>query len=64
MMDRFDLMLKDSANEPLAPAMKHALVFSQRIMNKYYSKTDLSNMYHIAMGITFHLYRCHRTDGF
>jgi hypothetical protein len=49
-MDRIDAMLKDSANEPLAPAVKHSLKFAQRVMNKYYSKTDLSNMYRIAMG--------------
>ena len=56
MMDRFNMMLKDSANEPLAPAVKHSLKFAQWIMDKYYLKTDLSNMYRIAMGKSFHLY--------
>jgi hypothetical protein len=50
MMDRLDAMLRDSATEPLAQAVKHALKFAQTIMDKYYAKTDLLNMYQIAMG--------------
>ena len=50
MMDRFDAMLKDSVTEPLAPAVRHALKFARNVMDKYYAKTDLSNMYRIAMG--------------
>jgi len=51
MMDRIDAMLSSSAMTPLAPAIKHALTFACWLMDKYYSKTDLSNMYHITMGM-------------
>ena len=44
-------MLQESMSEPLVPAVKHALKFAGRVMNKYYSKTDLSNVYWIAMGM-------------
>jgi hypothetical protein len=50
-MDRIETMLSSSATTPLAPAVKHALTFACRLMDKYYSKTDLSNVYHIAMGM-------------
>jgi hypothetical protein len=49
-MDRIDNMLKDSMTEPLTPAVKHALKFARQLMNKYYARTDLSNVYRIAMG--------------
>ncbi|KAF8235574.1 hypothetical protein L208DRAFT_1153115, partial [Tricholoma matsutake] len=49
MMDQIDAMLKSSAMTPLTPAIKHALTFAHQLMDKYYSKTDLSNVYHIAM---------------
>ena len=44
-MDRIDAMLRDSVQEPLLPSVKHALLFARKIMDKYYSKTDLSNVY-------------------
>lgn len=50
-MDRIDQMLNDSAATPLHPAVKHALAFGRKLMNKYYSKTDLSNVYRIAIGL-------------
>jgi hypothetical protein len=50
-MDRIDAMLSDSSTEPLSPSVKHALSFARTIMDKYYSKTDLSNVYRIAMGM-------------
>ena len=49
-MDRIDNMLKASATEPLILSVKHALKFACKIMDKYYSKTDISNVYCIAMG--------------
>lgn len=50
-MDRIAAMLSSSAKTPLNPAVKHALTFTRKIMDKYYSKTDLSNVYCIAMGM-------------
>jgi hypothetical protein len=51
MMDWINTMLSSSATTPLAPAIKHALTFARQLMDKYYSKTDLLNMYRIAMGM-------------
>jgi len=45
-------MLSSSVAELLAPSVKHALMFAHKIMDKYYLKTDLSNVYQIAMGTT------------
>ena len=49
-MDHIDALLSDAPVEPLSPSVKHVLRFARKSINKYYSKTDLSNMYHIAMG--------------
>jgi hypothetical protein len=49
-MDQIDVMLSSSSTKPLSPSVKHALSFVQKIMDKYYSKMDLSNIYWIAMG--------------
>lgn len=50
-MDQIDTMLSSSSTELLLPSVKHALSFAQKIMDKYYSKMDLSNVYRIAMGM-------------
>ena len=50
-MDQIDTMLSSSSVEPLSPSVKHALSFAQKIINKYYSKMDLSNVYQISMGM-------------
>ena len=49
-MDRINALLSDVPAEPLCQSVKHALTFARKSINKYYSKTDLSNVYHIAMG--------------
>jgi hypothetical protein len=49
-MDRIDALLSDAPVKPLSPSVKHALRFARKSINKYYSKTDLSNVYRIAMG--------------
>jgi hypothetical protein len=46
-MDRIDSLLNGA--KPLSPSVKHALAFARNSINKYYSKTDLSNVYRIAM---------------
>ena len=50
-MDRIDALLSDTTVEPLSPSVKHALTFARKSINKYYSKTDLSNVYRITMGM-------------
>ena len=50
-MNQINTMLSSSSTEPLSPSIKHALSFVRKIMDKYYSKTDLSNVYRIAMGM-------------
>ena len=49
-MDHIDALLGDVPVEPLSQSVKHALRFARKSINKYYSKTDLSNVYSIAMG--------------
>ena len=48
-IDQIDAMLLESFTEPLAPAVKHGLSFTHHVLNKYYLKTDASNIYRIAM---------------
>ena len=50
-MDRIDTMLNNSSTELLSTSVKHALSFARKIMDKYYLKTDLSNVYRISMGM-------------
>ena len=50
-MDWINTMLSSSSTEPLSLSDKHALSFAWKIMDKYYSKMDLSNVYQIAMGM-------------
>jgi hypothetical protein len=44
-------MLSSSSTKPLSSSVKHALSFAWKIMDKYYSKMDLLNVYWIAMGM-------------
>ena len=48
-MDWIDTMLSSSSAELLSPSVKHTLSFAWKIMDKYYSKTDLLNVSRIAM---------------
>ena len=57
-MDWIDAMLSSFTMAPLAPSVKHALSFTHRLMDKYYSKTDLSNVYRIAMGMYSVFHAC------
>jgi hypothetical protein len=55
-MDRIDQMLTTSRQDTaLNPAVAAALINAKRVMNKDYSKTDLSYVYRIAMS-TSHLH--------
>jgi hypothetical protein len=49
-MDRIDDLLdNNSSDTSLNPAVRNALGFARKVINKYYSKTDMSNVYRIAM---------------
>jgi hypothetical protein len=50
-MDRIDIVLHGTGDMSLTPSVKHALIFARKLLDKYYSKTDLSNVYRIAMGM-------------
>jgi hypothetical protein len=49
-MDRIDALL-NSPLHALNPAVNAALAFARKTMDKYYSKTDHSGIYRIAMGM-------------
>ncbi|KAJ7238429.1 hypothetical protein C8J57DRAFT_1086893, partial [Mycena rebaudengoi] len=64
-MDRIDQMLTTSRQDTaLNPAVAAALINAKRVMNKYYSKTDLSYVYRIAMtlhpGLKLRYFQAHR----
>lgn len=52
-MDRIDAVLHSTGATVLTPSVKHALTFARKHLDKYYSKTDLSNVYQIAMSTSF-----------
>ena len=61
-MDRIDTILRCTGPTALDCSVKHAVVFARNLLDKYYSKTDLSNVYRIAMGepsFNYHLLVSH-----
>jgi hypothetical protein len=54
-MDGIEDMLSTSSDEYSAP-IKQALNIGKETLNKYYSKTDASEVYRIAMGKYFRLF--------
>jgi hypothetical protein len=50
-MDHIDTTLSDTGAMALSLSVKYALIFACKLLNKYYSKSDLSNIYQIAMGM-------------
>ena len=52
-MDHIDDHLSSAAiNDDYPLALKAALTISKKTLNRYYNKTDDSEVYHIAMGIS------------
>jgi hypothetical protein len=50
-MDKVDRRLSAaSVNPAYSPAIRKACALAKELLNKYYSLTDASNMYRIAMG--------------
>ena len=50
-MDHLDEVLATNAvSDNYLPSIKAALLVGKRTINRYYSKTDMSDVYRIAMG--------------
>lgn len=54
-MDHIDSYLATTIRErSISPALQGALALAKRTLNRYYDKTDLSEVYRIAMGEYLH----------
>jgi hypothetical protein len=49
-MDKLDAVLRVNSKQKIHPAIKAAVKFAKAKLNRYYSLTDLSPCYRIAMG--------------
>jgi hypothetical protein len=49
-MDKLDSHLNPSTQKPYHPAIQAAMKLARKKINRYYSQTDLSSVYRIAMG--------------
>jgi uncharacterized protein with HEPN domain len=49
-MDKLDTHLNPSTQQPYHPAILAAMKLTRNKINRYYSMTDLSVVYQIAMG--------------
>jgi hypothetical protein len=49
-MDKLNSHLKPSKKKPYHPAIQAAMKLARKKINRYYSQTDLSSVYRIAMG--------------
>lgn len=49
-MDKLDAGLRTDSKQKIHPAIKAAMKFAKAKLNRYYSLTDLSPCYRIAMG--------------
>lgn len=53
-MDHIDERLTtDSLNESYSPAIRAAAGLAKKTLNRYYNMTDHSEVYRIAMGLSF-----------
>jgi hypothetical protein len=54
-MDHIDKILASASDNPykFSPAIRAALAIGKNVMNKYYNKTDHSEVYRTAMGTVF-----------
>ncbi|KAJ7580325.1 hypothetical protein C8J56DRAFT_731630, partial [Mycena floridula] len=50
MMDRIDALLTGQASKSIHPSVKIAVLLAKKTLNRYYSLTDTSDVYRIAMG--------------
>jgi hypothetical protein len=49
-MDKLDSHLNPNTKKPYHPAIQAAMKLARKKINRYYSLTDLSSAYRIAMG--------------
>jgi hypothetical protein len=57
-MDHIDEHLASAAiNQKYDPAIRAAVAIGKKTLNRYYDRTDHSELYRIAMG-TYHLMPC------
>ena len=54
-MDKLDAGLSGNAKRNVHPAIKAAMQYAKNKLNKYYSLTDLSPCYRIAMGALLYI---------
>ncbi len=55
-MDYIDERFTDSLNTVHSPAIQKAVAIAKKTLNRYYDKTDHSEVYRIAMGKCSHLW--------
>lgn len=54
-MDHIDERLtNDSLNQDLEPSIRAAIALAKKTLNRYYSKTDQSELYRVTMSACFH----------
>jgi hypothetical protein len=52
-MDKIDQAFATASTDPNAhPAIKAALAVAKKTLNRYYARTDLSDVYRIAMSMS------------
>ena len=52
-MDKIEDMFSGRSRRNLHPAIVSGMGLARKTMNRYYSKTDSSDVYRIAMGLLF-----------
>jgi len=61
-MDKLDGHLNPHTKKPYHPAIRVAIRLARKKLNRYYSLTDLSSVYRIAMGKSIHFSFCSHSD--
>ena len=63
--DHFDeVMASAMISDKYSPAIRSAMRIGKNTLNRYYSKTDYSEMYRVAMGMLFRHFQCFFTLSF
>jgi hypothetical protein len=62
-MDKITQALNRKTNQPYHKAVQAAMKLAANKMNRYYSLTNISDVYRIAMGMYLIHATCHYTNG-